>query len=102
MIYKSYSRYYPQTTLANMPDTFAVDSEVIKGLAYAIHKGHFFVLWKHDARFCPIDDVWDLVAMCRNEEMRAEMEEIVRDIIIFDRGNREYAKFKDKGRIRNE
>jgi hypothetical protein len=102
MIYKSYAKYYPQTLLANAPDTFAVDSEVIDGLTYAVHKGHFFVLRGHDVRYSPLNEVWDLIAMCRVDDMKTEMKEIAEDIIIFDRDNREYAKFKDKGRIKNE
>ena len=102
MIYKSYSEYYPTTTLANAPDTFAVDSEVVDGLAYAVYKGHFFVLRGHDVRYCPLNEVWDLIAMCNNDDMKVEMKEIAEDAIIYDRGNREYAKFKDIGRFRNE
>lgn len=102
MIYKSYAKYYPQTLLANEPDTFAVDSEVVNGLAYAVYKDNFFVLRGHDVRFCPLNEVWDLIAMCKVDELKTEMKEIVEDIIIFDRGGREYAKFKDKGRIKNE
>lgn len=94
MIYKAYSRYYPQTTLSNNSDIFAVDSEVISGLAFAIHKNHFFVLRGHDVRFCPMEDVWDLIAMCKDAKLQAEMKEIVEDIILYDRGSREYAIFK--------
>lgn len=102
MIYKSYSEYYPTTTLANMPDTYAVESEVIKGLAYAVYKNHFFVLMGHESRFCPLNEVWDLIAMCKDDELKTEMKEIAEDAIIYDRGNREYAKFRDKGRLRGE
>lgn len=102
MIYKSYARYYPQTLLANAPDVFAVDSEIVDGLAFAVYKDNFFVLRGHDVRFCPLNEVWDLIAMCKHDDLKTEMEEIAEDIIIFDRGNREYAKFKDRGRIKNE
>ena len=97
MIKRSWSRYYPDTVLGNSPDTFAVDSEIADGLAYAVHKDNFVVLRGHDILFCPLREIRTLLSMCKVDAIRTEIKEIAEDMIVNERGSREYAKFRDKG-----
>ena len=97
MIKRSWSKYYPDTILVNSPDTFAVDSEIADGLAYAVHKDNFVVLRGHDIIFCPLKEIRTLISMCKVDAIKKEIKEIAEDMIVNERCDREYAKFRDKG-----
>ena len=101
-MYRAYSDYYPEVLLGHSMNTFAVDSEEVKGLHYAVHKGHFVVLMNHDVLFCPFDEIDDLLAICSNDRVKKEMKEIADDMIAFGRGEREYAKFRMKRKEKHE
>ena len=46
--------------------------------------------------YCPMNEVNDLIAICTNESLQAEIKEIADDIIQYDRGHRLYAKFSNR------
>jgi len=102
MIYRSKSKYNPQNYLASRPDIYAVDSEVAKGVTYAVYKDNFFVLRSTEAMFCPMNEVKTLISMCLDDDMRAEMKEISDDMINYDRGGRHYAIFKSNSKRRDD
>ena len=97
MIRRGWSKYYPDTVLVNSPDIFAVDSEIVDGLAYAVYEDHFVALRGHDVLFCPLREIRTLLSMCKVDAIRKEIKEIAEDMIVNERGEREYAKFRDKG-----
>lgn len=96
MIYRTKTKYYPHSYLGCRPDIFAVDSEVIHGLVFAVQDDHFYVLKGKEAMVCPMNEVNDLIAICTNESLQAEIKEIADDIIQYDRGHRLYAKFSNR------
>lgn len=102
MIYRTKTKYAPQNYLASRPDVYAVDSEVAKGVIYAVWKDCFFVLRSREAMFCPMEEVGVLISMCKDDEMKAEMKEISYDIINYDRGGRQYATFKSNSKRRDD
>ena len=76
----------------SMMSVFAVDSEVVKGLTYAIEGNTFKILYKHDLWSCELHEAEKLIQSCVMPELAEEMREILDDMVEHKRGELNYGK----------
>lgn len=63
--------------LANHPDVYAVDSEIVEGLHYALRGDTFAVLKGRGVRYCGLHETDELVGSCLDPEVADELQDVI-------------------------
>ena len=62
------------------PSIYAIDSMAVKRLHYAYRDGDFAVIRDNQCIWARLDEIEDLKAICKNEELKQEIADIYEDL----------------------
>ena len=80
---------YADKWLANHPAVYAVDSEIIDGLSYALKGNTFAVLRGRDVRYCELHETDELISACKVPMIAEELKSVIADIVDHKNSRRE-------------
>lgn len=80
MVSKGFAKHYATKWLLSHTAAYAVDSEVIKGLHYALDGDMLHVLKGQDIRSCKLSEAEELVECCLNHELAEELTSVIWDM----------------------
>lgn len=80
MVSKSIAKHYAAKWLLSHTAAYAVDSEVVKGLHYALDGDIIYVLKGKDIRSCKLSEAEELVQCCLRQEIVEELITVIDDM----------------------